>query len=302
MYSFWTHSRKYLILGQFILILGSAVAETQSGLSTPNLVMKRDRISREPASYIPDDDVIVKPVDNELSFYQQYVASDQSIDVVQSRNQLKVWNDNQAFADHYGMDSTLAGSAFFVPTPDEKWEYFKSRYMRYLRQKGEQPFKDMPKSWYNDYRASNEVDTIDEMEARFKATNKKSTVTKSALPGALQEKSVNLWKKTKFIFQPRLDQGLVIVGLKTPWGRARAWVGVNGETEVNVQQTYDSIGLRVMFNYFAHNGRYFTSVDQRLMENVYARATSTKDPRRVGVNGGDVYQDDSFMLLYAKTF
>lgn len=299
MYSFWTHSRKYLILGQFILILGSAAAETVSGLSTPNLVMKKDRISREPASYIPDDDVIVKPVDNELSFYQQYVAADNSEDVVKSRNQLKVWSDNQVFADQYGMDSTLAGSGYFVPTAEEKWEYFKSRYMRYLRQKGEQPFKDMPKTWYNDYRASNEVDTIDEMEERFKASAKKSTVTKSTLPKAFQEKEVQLWKKTKFIFQPRVDQGLVIVGVKTPYGKARAWVGVNGETEVNVQQTFDSIGLRVMYNYFAHSGRYFTSVDQRLMENVYLRVTSNKDPQR---EKQDMYQNDTAMLLYAKTF
>jgi hypothetical protein len=299
MYSFWTHSRKYLILGQFILILGTAAAETQSGLSTPNLVVRKDRISREPASYIPDDDVIVKPVDNELSFYQQYVASDKGEDVVKSRNQLKVWNDNQIFAEQYGMDSSLAGSPYYVPTQDEKWEYFKSRYMRYLRQKGEQPLKDMPKNWYNSYRASNEVDTIDEMEARFKASNKKSTVTKTILPGALQEKQVSLWKKTKFIFQPRLDQGIVIVGLQTPYGKARAWVGVNGETEVNVQQTYDSIGMRVMFNYFAHSGRYFTSVDQRLTENVYARVTSNKDPQR---EKSDYYTDDSVMLLYAKTF
>lgn len=299
MYSFWTHSRKYLILGQFALILGTAGAQSLEGLSTPNYVMKKDVISRAPASYIPDDDVIVKPVDNELSFYQQYVESDQSQDVVTSRNQLKVWNDNQNFADQYGMDSTLTGSAFFVPTPEEKWDYFKSRYMRYLRQKGEQPLKDMPKNYYNDYRASNDVDTIDEMESRFKASNKNSTVTRSALPTAFQEKEVNLWKKTKFIFQPRVDQGLVIVGLKTPYGRARAWVGVNGETEVNIQQTYDSIGLRVMYNYFAHTGRYFTSVDQRLMENVYARVTSNKDPQR---EKSDNYTDDSFMLLYAKSF
>ena len=299
MYSFWTHSRKYLILGQFVLILGTAAAQTESGLSTPNLVMKKDRISRAPASYIPDDDVIVKPVDNELSFYQQYVASDNSEDVVKSRNQIKVWNDNQEFADRYGMDSTLAGSSYFVPTPEVKWEYFKSRYMRYLQKKGEQPFKDMPKNWYNDYRASNEVDTIDEMEARFKASNKRSTVTKSVLPSAFQEKQVNLWKKTHFIFQPRVDQGLVIVGLKTPYGKVRAWVGVNGETEVNAQQSFDSIGLRVMYNYFAQSGRYFTSVDQRLMENVYARVTSNKDPQH---EKSAVYQDDTFMLLYAKTF
>ncbi len=299
MYTFWSHSQRYLNLRQLTLVLGLIIAIPAFGQKTPNYVMKKDVISREPASYIPDDDVIVKPVDNELSFYQQYVASDNSQDVVASRNQLKVWNDNQIFSDQYGMDSNLAGSPYFVPTQEEKWEYFKSRYMRYLRSRGEQPLKDMPKNWYNEYRASNEVDTIDEMESRFKSSNKNSTATKSALPSAFQEKEVNLWKKTKFIFQPRVDQGLVIVGLKTPYGRARAWVGVNGETEVNVQQTFDSIGLRVMYNYFAHSGRYFTSVDQRLMENVYARVTSNKDPQR---EKSSFYTDDSLMLLYAKQF
>ncbi len=149
MYTFWSHSQRYLNLRQLTLVLGLIIAIPAFGQKTPNYVMKKDVISREPASYIPDDDVIVKPVDNELSFYQQYVASDNSQDVVASRNQLKVWNDNQIFSDQYGMDSNLAGSPYFVPTQEEKWEYFKSRYMRYLRSRGEQPLKDMPKNWYN---------------------------------------------------------------------------------------------------------------------------------------------------------
>jgi hypothetical protein len=255
---------------------------------------------RGPASYIPDDDVIVKPVDNELSFYQQYIASDKSDEVYKSRNQIKLWNDNQTFADTYHMDSTLAGSAFFVPTPKEKWEYFKNRYMRYLRQRGEQPFKDMPKTWYQEYRASNEVDTIDEMESRFRSNNGGSkTSQKSALPSSLQPKEISIWKKTRFIFQPRVDQGLVIVGIKGPLAYARAWVGANGQTEFNVQSSVDSIGLRVMFNYFAASGKYFTSVDQRITTNLYARFTSNKDPQHAV---DTPYQDDTLMLLYAKTF
>lgn len=293
MYKFWTHSRNHtgfrqLIAVTFLMIAGSAWGQ----VSPLNLVM------REPASYIPDDDVIVKPVDNELSFYQQYVASDKSDEVIRSRNQLKVWNENQQFADQYGMDSSLTGSSFFVPTPEEKFEYFKDRYMRYLRRKGEQPLKDMPKTWYQDMRASNEVDTIDEMEARFKNKNKKSA-TEKALPEALQEKEYSLWKKTKFIFQPRVDQGLVVVGIRGPIAYARAWVGVNGKTEFNVQKDFETIGLRMMFNYYADTGRYFTSVDQRLMENVYARATSQKNP-----DGKTAYekQDNTLMLLYATQF
>lgn len=272
------------------LILLATVAQ---GQVSPKLY-----VSRAPASYIPDDDVIVKPVDNELSFYQQYVASDKSLDVVQSRNQLKIWNDNQQFADQYGMDSTLTGSSFFVPTPEEKFEYFKDKYMRYLRRKGEQPLKDAPKNWYQDYRASNEVDTIDEMEERFKGTTKKSNLGKS-LPDSLKQKEVSLWKETKFIFQPRVDQGLIVVGIKGPIAYARAWVGVNGETEVNVQKSLDSVGLRAMFNYYAHSGKYFTSVDQRLAENLYARVTSLRNP---GAGLDDPKYDNTVMLLYAKQF
>ena len=279
--------QKHLRFRQVTLIAGIFCVATAQG-----------QVVREPASYVPDDDVIVKPVDNQLSFYQRYVESDNSANVVQTRNQLKTWNDNQAFADQYGMDSTLSGSSYFVPSSDVKWEYFKTKYMRYLRSNAEQPIKDMPKNWYQDYRASNEVDTIDELETRFKSTSK-TTTTGNALPEALQAKEVSVWKKTRFIFQPRVDQGLVIVGFKTPFAYARAWTGINGKTEFNIQQTYDSIGLRMMFNYYTDTGRYFTSLDQRLMENVYLRLTSNKNPAHVP---GTPYQDDTGMLLYAKSF
>jgi hypothetical protein len=290
MYKLWSKASNSLGIRHLGLIIGLMLTGVCLGQTAPVSTF----VTRAPASYIPDDDVIVKPEINEISFYQQYVSEDESNDVVKLRNQMKVWNDNQIFAEQYGLRTTLAGSPYFVPTEEQKWEYFKSKYLRYLRQKGEQPFKDAPKNWYQDYRASNEVDTIDEMEARFQKGNGKSS-SDSMLPKALQVKEVSLWKKTKFIFQPRLDQGIVVVGFKTPFAYARAWVGVNGETEINVQQTYDSIGMRAMFNYYAHSGKYFTSVDQRIMQNVYARYTASRDPL-TEVN------DNTLMLLYAKTF
>lgn len=290
MLTFWTKCSKYPAfrqLGLMSIILFSGVCHGQitTQVSVP---------MRAPASYVPDDDVIVKPVDNEISFYQQYVGSDESKDVVNARNQIKVWNDNQIFANQYGLSTELVGSPYFVPNEEEKWQYFKDRYLRYLRRKGEQPLRDMPKNWYQEYRASNEVDTIDEMEARFQQTNKKTTGG-SVLPKSLQAKEVSVWKKTKFIFQPRVDQGLVIVGLRGPGLDARAWVGVNGETEVNFQHRLDKIGFRAMFNYYAHTGQYFTSLDQRIMENVYARYTTSKDPTTQ-------VTDNTVMLLYGKSF
>lgn len=290
MYNFWskyTHSLGFRHLGLIIGLMATGVCLGQTAPYSKHLM-------RSPASYIPDDDVIVKPEINEVSLYQQYVGADESTDVVKLRNQLKVWNDNEIFAQQYGLRTTLAGSPYFSPTQDQKWQYFKDKYFRYLRQKGEQPFKDAPKNWYQEYRASNEVDTIDEMEARFHK-NSTGKSKESYLPKSLQAKEISLWKKTKFIFQPRVDQGLVIVGFKTPFAYARAWVGVNGQAEVNVQQTYDSIGLRAMFNYYTQTGKYFTSVDQRIMQNLYARYTANRDPL-TEVN------DNTLMLLYAKSF
>ncbi len=292
MLNFWSFFQKHPGFRQFMLL--SSVFLTASvcqGQSTPNARL----VNRLPASYIPDDDVIIKPVENELSFYQQYVASDKSQEVIRSRNQIKIWNDNQKFADNYGLDSSLTGSAFFVPTAEEKWEYFKDKYMRYLRRKGEQPFKDMPKTWYQEYRASNEVDTIDEMEEKFQRSSK-TTRSGKELPDSLKTQEVSLWKQTKFIFQPRVDQGLVIVGIKGPIAYARAWVGVNGKAEFNIQKEIDSVGFRAMFNYEADTGRYFTSVDQRLTDNVYARFTASKNP------DAEIYQDETLMLHYAKQF
>jgi len=285
---------KFLTFKQLIIsaaLVASAASQGQSTLAPKKALLSAHRT---PASYIPDDDLIVKPVDNQLSFYQQYVASDNSDEVVKSRNQLKVWSDNQQFADQYGLDTTLTGSAY-VPTSPEKWEYFKNKYMRYLRSKGEQPLRDMPKTWYQDYRASNEVDTINELEAKFKNKNSDS-VTDKHLPEALKAKEVSLWKETRIIFQPRLDQGLVIIGFKNPFVYARAWVGVNGKTELNVQKQIDSIGFSAMYNYEALTGTYFTSVDQRIVNNVYARATSSRDPLSTTPN------DNTLMLLYAKQF
>ncbi len=294
MFKFWSYFQKYLAFRHIAFLLALLTMGQAFGQTTP----KRAPKNRAPASYVPDDDVIVKPILNELSFYQQYLEADKSGDVVKARNQIKVWNDNQNFANQYGMDSTLAGSPFFVPTADEKWQYFKDKYFRYLQRRGEQPLKDMPKNWYQEYRASNEVDTIDELEARFRRTSGAGTSERN-LPNSLKTKEVSVWKKTSFIFQPRVDQGLVIVGIKSPIAYARAWVGVNGETEVNVQQSVNSIGLRVMFNYYASTGKYFTSVDQRLIENVYARVTTNKTPDN---DPSTPSHDETLMLLYAKQF
>ncbi len=258
-------------------------------------------LSRAPASYTPDEDVIVRPIENEITLYDRFVKADKNDQIREYRNQLAIWNNNQLFAEQYKMDSTLQGSAYFVPTPDEKWEYFKSNYMRYLRRKGEQPLKDQPKEWYREWRASDEIDSIDRLDSAFSATEKK-TLTGKDLPDALKAKEMSVWKQTKFIFQPRLDQGLVIVGFKGPIAYVRAWVNINGETEVNAQKEFQSIGLRLMANYYTDSGQYLSVVDQRITDHLSLRITATKNKDLE--ENADIARanDETVMLLYNKAF
>lgn len=249
---------------------------------------------RAPASYLPDDDMIVKPSYNEVSFYQQYVASDKSDEVIGSRNQIQVWQKNQEFSEQYGFDSTSADSIYYVPSAEEKWEYFQDRYMRYLRRRGEKPLQAIPQDIYEDFKDSRRVDTIDELEAEFRENNR-TLVSGKELPKNLQAKEFSFWKTHKIIFQPRLDQGLVILGIKGRLIHARAWVGINGKTEVNIQHQNIKLGFRAMFNYEADTGKYFTSLDQDLAQNLKARFIASKSP-------DNKEQDERLMLLYAKTF
>lgn len=288
MKKFWTVAIDYLNFRHSVVVACvSAAAMSAWGNSAS--------IKRGPASYLPDDDMIVKPIDNEIGFYQKYVASDKSEEVLRSRNQIQIWHNNQVFAEQYGFDSTSSQSIYYVPTPEEKWEYFQDRYMRYLKRRGEQPFKDMPKDWYADFRESRRVDTIDELESEFKKSHSKSLISGKELPKNLQAKEISVWGKNKFIFQPRLDQGLVIVGIKNKLVHARAWIGINGKTEINIKHELDSIGFRAMFNYEADTGEYFSSLDQELSQNLKARFIASKRPDRDE-------QDERLMLLYAKTF
>jgi hypothetical protein len=135
----------------------------------------------------------------------------------------------------------------------------------------------MIRSWTS----NDEVNSIDEMEAIFRATNK-TAVSSRPVPTAIQERQVGSTKKFRFYFQPRIEQGLIILRTTSRWADGRAWIGVNGETEVNVQRTFDSTNTRFMMNYYVHSGENLFAIDQHLVGPWSTRATSTRRPAQDG--------------------
>lgn len=293
MSTFYTVKQGCLKLGQLCAVLGLYLS------ATPHIVNKPAFVGgRAPANYVPNDDMIAVPVDVEMSFYEQHVQNDKNWaekSVVQQ--QIRIWQENEIMAQRYGMDTTDNG-AYAVPTSREKWEWLQRNYFRYLKRKGEEPLKEESRTMLRSWTSNDEVNSIDEMEAAFRATNK-TAVSGRPLPTAIQERQVGNHKKFRFYFQPRIEQGLIIIRTTSRWADARAWIGVNGETEFNVQRTFDATKTRFMMNYYVHSGENLFAIDQHLVGNWSARATSTRVPASAG--GADL-EDRRFQFNYSSEF
>lgn len=234
---------------------------------------------RAPASYVPDDDVIVVPVEAKISFYEKYFLRDEKWSqksLVQQ--QIRIWQENENMAQRYGMDTQSIGSQYYVPDNDEKFRYIQRSYFRFLQKNGQAPFVERGREitqGFMEWNANDEVNSIDEMEATFRQSN--LNARSANLPQVLRENQIGKTKRTRFSFQPRPEQAMMIIRVTGPYVEGRAWIGAN-RAEFNLQRTFDSTGTRVMMNYYADEGRYLAVIDQPLLgvEGLRLRATSTR--------------------------
>ncbi len=292
-YTVWSKCRKIgQCLGLFALCLISAAPKQ----ATERLAFTG---SRGPANYIPNDDVIVVPIDAEMTFYDKHFLNDANwSDKSSVQRQIRIWQENELMAQQYGFDTQSPG-AYYVPNSDEKWAWMQRSYFRYIKRKGEAPLKDAPKNMWREWTANDEVNSIDEMEATFRATSRTGAGGK-ALPSAIQEKQIAApTQKFRFYFQPRVEQGLLILRAKHAWFDARAWLGVNGESEFNIQRSIASTRTRLMVNYYGHSGEYLSSLDQHVYGNISARATSSWKPEQLDPS---LRNDQLFQLNYSREF
>jgi hypothetical protein len=260
----------------------------------------KEIIGREPANYVPNDDVIVVPVDAEMSFYEKHVLNDKVFSgKSQVQQQIKIWQENELMAQQYGLDTQSVGGLYYVPTNDEKFKVVQRSYFRYLQKKSEDPFKQEGQSIVRDWTANDEVNSIDEMEAAFRATARRDGAGRP-LPKAFQQRQVAKTKKFRFNFQPRVEQGLIILRMEGPIVDVRAWVAANGETELNAERRFEATGTRFFVNYFAHEGRYLSVMDQDLLyPGLRARFTSTWDPDQLAPERAN---ERRYQLMYSTAF
>jgi hypothetical protein len=288
------------MLSKFLTVLLFLQTST-FGRHSDSFSQKSSKINRAPASFVPDDDVIVPPVDHELNFYEKFfLANEEALDPTNLKGRVKIWQENENLAQAHGIDTSINNSPYYVPTQDEKWQLFQRTYFRYIKRQGEDPLKTEGKNVLRNWTASDEIDSIDELEAAFRQENEEARATRrDSILNANKAVAQKTLKNFKFSFQPRLEQGVIIMRAQTPYLEVRAWVGVNGQTELNAQRTFTSTKTRVMVNYFTDSQRFLSSIDQDLSETWKARFTSVSDPDQTAP---ELANDQRIQLIYNKSF
>ena len=110
--------RHYMKFLQLILVMGTCKI----------LPCQAQGISREPANYVPDDDMIVVPIVIEKNKMDEFNERHNS-NFSNARKQLRQWMSDQEYVEVYGLEGT---GAVRLPTPQEKQRFFERNYLRFL--------------------------------------------------------------------------------------------------------------------------------------------------------------------------
>lgn len=235
--------------------------------------------SRAPANFVPDDDMIVVPLVIERNFYDDFNEK-HKVKFKQSREKLEGWIIQEQYAIDHGLEDV---DFIQLPTAADKERFLRRNYLRFIQRDVERSNNETLQGLVNSWTADDEINAIEntEEQGEFIIKAKKSRGQKVVEA----KKTVKVGKnKFKFDIQPRLEQGMVIVRLKSSFVNVRAWLGVNGKQEVIVKRKFKSTGTKLWANFFIDEKRTLAAASQSLGKFCSLRFTHEK------------YQADSLAL------
>lgn len=247
-------SLQLLFMGLFLI---SAAATTA-----------RAQVSRAPANFVPDDDQILVPMVIERNFVDEFHEKHKD-DFQDAKKKIRHWISQEEYVEAYGFENT---GVIELPTPEERQKFFEKNYLRFITKDVERSAnksaEEMYKNWDTD-------DELASMEARAEKEEFLIKAKRSAGQKSNDIKSEVKVGKSKFRFdvQPRLEMGMVKLRFKSPYLKGEAWVGVNGNQEIELERKFKSTNTRARLYYYIEQQRVLASVDQKLMDHVSLRLT-----------------------------
>jgi len=230
-----------------------------------------EEVSRKPANYIMDDDMIVVPMVVEKSFYDEFNEKHKE-KFRQSRQRLEGWILQEQYAQDYGLEDA---DFINLPTPEEKERFFRRNYLRFLQKDVERANQETVQGLVNEWNADDEIDAIRNTELRGEYIVKAKRARGQKVVEASETVKVGK-SKFKIDFQPRLEQGMVMIKLRSSFIKVRAWLGVNGRQELFAEKMIAATNTRFLANYYIDENRILAAMQQPLGNNWSMRLTHQK--------------------------
>ena len=228
------------------------------------------QISRGPANFVPDDDKILVPMVIERNFVDEFHEKHKN-DFKDAKQKIRHWAAQEEYAEAYGFKGS---GVVDLPTAEEKQKFFERNYLRFITKDVERSANKTAQDWYENWNTDDELAAIEAQEQQevFLLKAKKEAGQDHDL-----KKEVKVGKsKIRLDVQPRLEIGMVKIRFKSPYLNARAWIGINGNQELQMKRYFRATKTNAEINYFIEQKRVLASVDQRLAKHLSLRLTHDK--------------------------
>jgi hypothetical protein len=240
-------------------------------ITSTNVFSNDSLVARKPANFVPDDDLIVVPMIIERNFYEEFNEKHRA-KFRASRQRLEYWIVQEQYAQDYGLEDA---GFIELPTVEEKERFFHRNYLRFIQKDVERNNNETLQGITRQWTANDEIDSIKNNEQRSDFIVKAKRSKGRKILKATETVKV-AGQKFKFDIQPRLEMGMVKIRLKSKFIDVRAWVGINGNQEINMNKSFKATGTSALVNYYIEQNRVLAAVDQKITTHWSARLTHEK--------------------------
>lgn len=256
------------------------------------------QVSRAPANFVPDDDQILVPMVIERNFMDDFHAKHKN-NFQDAKKKIRHWLAQEEYAEAYGFDNN---GVVKLPTPEEKQKFFERNYLRFITKDVEKSANRSAQEWYENWSADDELASIEAQQ------EKEEFIIKAKRQNGQQVKDIKSVvkvgkSKIRLDVQPRLEMGMIKVRFRSPYFEGRAWLGINGNQELQLERKFRATNTKTQVNYFIEQKRVLASVDQRLANHLSLRLTHDRiDGEGINAVDGKTFENNVVQLRFGMGF
>jgi hypothetical protein len=247
-----------------------------------------DAPSRKPANFMPDDDLIMVPIQYESPFLARVIDPNNQ-QMKELKLQLNYWTEQQLHVEDWGLEST---NMIALPSSDEKLRYFQRTFFRYAGREARDPVQQEVRSIWYEWTADQEVQAIKNNDQDIDAKSSTEIGRKLSKQKVISENS-----KMRFRFKPQPFKGFASISMTSGYFNANAVMGINGRFEFKIDRRFESVGLYAMANINLSDDIKIAYIEKQLTDKISLGLSHT-----ISETNAAVTEDNRLTLRYYTAF